>query len=100
MIQYYFQINPPSVNVSIQTDSEFANQSMCYLKTKTITYWKLNALPVKNVVIQDVHVDKVNDFVKKVHNVKNVKEDNVTYGSLREWMAYCIIMTDLKNYTN
>ncbi len=26
MIQYYFQINPPSVNVSIQTDSEFANQ--------------------------------------------------------------------------
>ena len=35
MIQYYFQINPPSVNVSIQTDSEFANQSMCYLKTKT-----------------------------------------------------------------
>ena len=41
-------------------------------------------LPVKNVVIQDVHVDKVNDFVKKVHNVKNVKEDNVTYGSLRE----------------
>ena len=39
-------------------------------------------LPVKNVVIQDVHVDKVNDFVKKVHNVKNVKEDNVTYGSL------------------
>ena len=44
MIQYYFQINPPSVNVSIQTDSEFANQSMCYLKTKTITYLKLNAL--------------------------------------------------------
>lgn len=39
-------------------------------------------LPVKNVVIQDVHVDKVNDFVKKVHNVKNVKEDNVTYGLL------------------
>ena len=27
-----------SDNVSIQTDSEFANQSMCYLKTKTITY--------------------------------------------------------------
>lgn len=42
-------------------------------------------LPVKNVVIQDVHVDKVNDFVKKVHNVKNVKEDNVTYGSGNEW---------------
>ena len=41
-------------------------------------------LPVRNVVIKDVHVDKVNDFVKKVHNVKNVKEDNVTYGSLRE----------------
>ena len=39
-------------------------------------------LPVRNVVIKDVHVDKVNDFVKKVHNVKNVKEDNVTYGSL------------------
>ena len=38
----------------------------------------------KLTVIKDVHVDKVNDFVKNVHNVKNVKEDNVTYGSLRE----------------
>ena len=39
MIQYYFQINPPSVNVSIQTDSEFENQSHSItLKTKTITY--------------------------------------------------------------
>ena len=50
MIQCYFQINSPSINVSIQTDSEFANQLICYLKTKTITYLKLNTLQRWNIV--------------------------------------------------
>ena len=39
-------------------------------------------LPIKNVVIRDVHVNKVKEFVKKSYNVKKIKEDNVTYDSL------------------
>lgn len=39
-------------------------------------------LPIKNVVIRDVHVNKVKEFVKKSCNVKKIKEDNVTYDSL------------------
>lgn len=36
-------------------------------------------LPVKNVKIRDVKVGKVKKFVKKVINVDNVVEQNVTY---------------------
>ena len=36
-------------------------------------------LPVKNVRIKDVKVGSVKKFVKKVSNVENVVEKNVTY---------------------
>ena len=36
-------------------------------------------LPVRNVVIEDVHVNEVRDFVKKIDNTENVTERNVTY---------------------
>ena len=36
-------------------------------------------LPVKNVMIRDVKVGEVKEFVKKVNNVENVVEKNVTY---------------------
>ena len=36
-------------------------------------------LPVKNVRIKDVKVGSVKKFVKKVSNVENVLEKNVTY---------------------
>lgn len=36
-------------------------------------------LPVKNVKIRDVKVGKVKKFMKKVINVDNVVEQNVTY---------------------
>lgn len=39
-------------------------------------------LPVRNVFIEDVRVDKVMDFVKKVNNVENVKEKSVIYNSI------------------
>lgn len=38
--------------------------------------------PVKNVFIEDVHVNKVKDFVKKVSNAEGVQEKNVTYDSV------------------
>ena len=36
-------------------------------------------LPAKNVMIRDVKVGEVKEFVKKVNNVENVVEKNVTY---------------------
>lgn len=36
-------------------------------------------LPVKNVTIENVKVGGVKEFVKKVNNVENVVEKNVTY---------------------
>ena len=36
-------------------------------------------LPVKNVTIKNVKVGEVKKFVKKVNNVENVVEKNVTY---------------------
>lgn len=36
-------------------------------------------LPARNVVIEDVHVNEVRDFVKKINNTENVTERNVTY---------------------
>ena len=36
-------------------------------------------LPVKNVTIENVKVGEVKEFVKKVNNVENVVEKNVTY---------------------
>lgn len=36
-------------------------------------------LPVKNVFIEDVRVNRVNDFVKKISHVENVQEKNITY---------------------
>lgn len=38
-------------------------------------------LPLKNVEIKDVHVDKVKQFVKKVSNAENVVEKKVSWGS-------------------
>lgn len=35
--------------------------------------------PVKNVTIENVKVGEVKEFVKKVNNVENVVEKNVTY---------------------
>ena len=40
-------------------------------------------LPAKNVVIKNVHADEVTKFIKNVHNVENVTEENVTYGRFR-----------------
>ena len=39
-------------------------------------------LPVKNVELSNVHVGKVNKFIKKVKNAENVLENNVTYTEL------------------
>lgn len=39
-------------------------------------------LPIKNVEIENVHVEKVNKFVKHVENAENVTEKNVTYTEL------------------
>jgi polygalacturonase len=39
-------------------------------------------LPVKKVKIKNVHVGTVRQFVKKVANVENVEEENVTYTSI------------------
>ena len=39
-------------------------------------------LPVKNVRIKDVKVGSVKKFVKKVSNVENVVEKNVSYSVL------------------
>lgn len=36
-------------------------------------------LPARNIVIEDVHVNEVRDFVKKIDNTENVTERNVTY---------------------
>ncbi len=36
-------------------------------------------LPARNIVLEDVHVDKVNKFINLVSNVLDVKEKNVTY---------------------
>ncbi len=36
-------------------------------------------LPARNIVIENVHVGKVNKFINKVTNVQDVKEKNVTY---------------------
>lgn len=38
-------------------------------------------LPLKNVEIKDVHVDKVKQFVKKVSNAENVVEKKLSWGS-------------------
>lgn len=38
--------------------------------------------PVKNVFIEDVHVNKVKEFVKKISYAEDVKEKNVTYNSV------------------
>jgi hypothetical protein len=39
-------------------------------------------LPVKNVELSNIHVGKVNKFIKKVKNAENVLENNVTYTEL------------------
>lgn len=39
-------------------------------------------LPVRNVFIEDVRVNKVVDFVKNVNNVENIKEKSVIYNSI------------------
>lgn len=39
-------------------------------------------LPVENVHIEDVHVNQVREFVKKVRHTNNVVEKNVSYRSL------------------
>lgn len=36
-------------------------------------------LPVQNVQIKNVHVNKVTDFISNVYNAENVVEENVTY---------------------
>ena len=41
-------------------------------------------LPPRNVVIEDVQVSKINDFVKKVSNVENVIEKNVTVSTTQK----------------
>lgn len=38
-------------------------------------------LPVKNVSLQNVHVDKITRFIKKARNVENLTEKKVTYHS-------------------
>lgn len=40
-------------------------------------------LPIKNVVMKNVHVDKINKFIKKAENTEQVIEDNVTYNEVR-----------------
>ena len=42
-------------------------------------------LPAKNVMIRDVKVGEVKEFVKKVNNVENVVEKNVTYDRKGKW---------------
>ncbi len=37
-------------------------------------------LPIRNVRIEDVHVGRVKEFFKKVNNVGNVTENNITVG--------------------
>ena len=39
-------------------------------------------LPVENVELKNIHVNKVNKFIKKVSNAKNVNEKSVTYTKL------------------
>lgn len=41
-------------------------------------------LPIKDVEIKNVHVDKVNKFIKKVENTESVIEENVTYTHLNK----------------
>lgn len=38
-------------------------------------------LPIRNVFIEDVHVGKVNDFIKKISHAEHVQERNVTTGN-------------------
>ncbi len=39
-------------------------------------------LPIKNVEIKNVHVGKVNKFLKRVENAEDVVEENVTYNEI------------------
>ena len=39
-------------------------------------------LPVENIELKNIHVNKVNKFIKKVSNAKNVNEKSVTYTKL------------------
>ena len=39
-------------------------------------------LPVENVELKNIHVNKVNKFIKKVSNARNVNEKSVTYTKL------------------
>ena len=38
-------------------------------------------LPIRNVFIEDVHVGKVNDFIKRISHAEHVQEKNVTIGN-------------------
>ena len=39
-------------------------------------------LPVENIELKNIHVNKVNKFIKKVSNARNVNEKSVTYTKL------------------
>ncbi len=46
-------------------------------------------LPARNIVLEDIHVDKVNEFINLVSNVLDVKEKNVTFTEFAGDSAGC-----------
>lgn len=39
-------------------------------------------LPIQNIELKNIHVDKVNKFVKNVEHAENIIEENVSYGEV------------------
>lgn len=54
----------------------------CVIQADAVYELKGDAkLPIRNVFIEDVHVGKVNDFIKRISHAEHVQEKNVTIGN-------------------